>query len=76
MILSLGLRRLYWILSEQLGVDPRKAWLSLRGLPRYLGGLRDFRAGYRGRLSLTPVCTTGTPKGVPHQTNIFGRTWL
>lgn len=54
MILSLGLRRLYWILSEQLGVDPRKAWLSLRGLPRYLGGLRDFRAGYRGRLSLTP----------------------
>ena len=48
------LRRLYWILSEQLGMDPRKAWRSLRGLPRYLRGLQQFRATYRDRLSLTP----------------------
>ena len=48
------LRRLYWILSEQLGMDPRKAWRSLRGLPRYLRGLQQFRATYGDRLSLTP----------------------
>ena len=47
-------RKIYWILTEQVGADPRKLLLSLRALPGYLGDLRRFRATYRGALELTP----------------------
>lgn len=47
-------RKLYWILTEQVGLDPRKLLLSLRALPGYLHDLRRFRAGYRGALAITP----------------------
>ena len=47
-------RKLYWIISEQCGIDPRKAFHSLQGIPRYLRDLRRFRSGYRGRFDLTP----------------------
>ncbi len=47
-------RKLYWILTEQVGLDPRKLLLSLRGLPGYLRDLRRFRAGYQGALDITP----------------------
>lgn len=49
-----SLRKLYWLLTEQVGLDPRKLLLSLRALPGFLGDLRRFRAGYRGALHLTP----------------------
>ena len=47
-------RKLYWILTEQVGLDPRKLLLSLRALPGYLRDLRQFRAGYHGALDITP----------------------
>jgi hypothetical protein len=47
-------RKLHWILTEQVGLDPRKLILSLRGLPAYLRDLRRFRAAYRGTLGITP----------------------
>lgn len=46
--------RIYWILSVQFGFDPRKLLRSLRGLPRYLRDLIQFRSGYGGRLELLP----------------------
>lgn len=48
------LYRAYWLLSEQLGIDPRKMLRALRGLPRYLRDYRRFRSGYSGRLELLP----------------------
>lgn len=48
------LRRAYWLLSAQFGVDPRKLLCSLRGLPRFIRDLSRFRAGYSGRLELLP----------------------
>ena len=47
-------RKSYWILTEQVGLDPRKLLLSLRALPGYLRDLRRFRAAYRGPLQITP----------------------
>lgn len=48
------LKKLYWIVSTQLGFDPRRLLRSLRGLPRYLADLARFRAKYSGRLHLQP----------------------
>ena len=48
------LSRVYWLLSAQFGVDPRKALRSLRGLPRYVRDYVHFRSGYSGRLELLP----------------------
>jgi hypothetical protein len=49
-----ALLRAHWLLSTQVGFDPRKTWRSLRGLPRYLRDLARFRSGFRGRLELVP----------------------
>ena len=48
------LGRLYWLLDTQFGIDPRKAFQSLRGLPRYINDLFRFHSGYTGRLELRP----------------------
>ncbi len=48
------LYRVYWLLSAQFGVDPRKTLRSLRGLPRYVRDYVHFRSGYSGRLELLP----------------------
>lgn len=48
------LARLYWLLSSQLGIDPRKMLRSARGLPRYVRDFLRFRAGYAGRIELLP----------------------
>lgn len=46
--------RLYWLLTAQFGVDPRKMIRSFRGLPRYLRDLAAFRKGYKGPIELLP----------------------
>ena len=48
------LRKIYWILSEQFGLDPRRLFRSLRGIPRYVISLLQFRRQYAGALSLRP----------------------
>jgi SAM-dependent methyltransferase len=46
--------RYYWILSTQIGIDPRKTVLSLRDLPRYVRDYSRFRSVYTGRLEMVP----------------------
>ena len=48
------LRKTYWIVSTQFGIDPRRLLRSLRGIPRYLVNLLQFRRQYVGALSLRP----------------------
>lgn len=48
------IHRCYFLLSAQFGIDPRKMFRSLRGLPRYVRDLFRFRADYDGRLELLP----------------------
>ncbi|MDO8652453.1 MAG: DUF268 domain-containing protein [Undibacterium sp.] len=47
-------RKIYWILSAQFGVDFRRMLHSLRGLPRYVGGWYRFRKAYSGKLEIRP----------------------
>lgn len=48
------LTRIYWLLSAQFGIDPRKTLRSLQGLPRYVRDFFRFRSSYTGRLQLMP----------------------
>ena len=48
------LARIYWILTAQFGIDPRKTFRSLRGMLRYVRDLFRFRSGYTGCLELLP----------------------
>lgn len=49
-----ALVRTHWILSEQFGIEPRKALHALLSLPHYVRDLFHFRANYVGRLELVP----------------------
>lgn len=46
--------KLYWLLSSQFGVDPRRFLRSLRGLPRFLRDWWQFRQGFTGVLVWMP----------------------
>jgi SAM-dependent methyltransferase len=46
--------RAHWILSTQFGIEPRKVFRSLRGLPRYVRDFFRYRANYIGRIELVP----------------------
>ena len=48
------LKRVYWLLSAQFGIDPRALFRSLRGMPRFARDYIHFRSGYNGRLELLP----------------------
>jgi SAM-dependent methyltransferase len=46
--------RLYWVLNTQFGIDPRKLFHSLKGLPRFIRNLYQFKLAYKGRIELVP----------------------
>jgi len=48
------LTKLHWILSSQIGLDPRTFIRSLRGLPDYLRDWSAFRKGYTGKMKFMP----------------------
>jgi hypothetical protein len=47
-------RKIYWVLSTQCGLDPRRMVRSCRGIPRYIGDWIRFRRVHQGRLSILP----------------------
>lgn len=48
------IRKIYWLLSTQLGFDPRRMIRSFRGIPRYVSDWFRFRREYKGRLNILP----------------------
>lgn len=48
------LKKLYWVLSSQFGLDPLRFLSSTRGIPLFLRDWGRFRQGYSGKLSLMP----------------------
>ena len=49
-----ALIKLHWLLSSQLGFDPRIFLRSLRGLPAYFNDRAAFRKAYAGKMKLMP----------------------
>jgi Caenorhabditis protein of unknown function, DUF268 len=48
------IRKIYWIFSAQFGLDIRRMFFSIRGLPRFLGDWIRFRKVFTGKLELRP----------------------
>lgn len=48
------IRKIYWILSAQFGIDPRRMFGSFKGIPRYVFDLVCFCKVYKGRLDILP----------------------
>jgi len=46
--------KLNWIISTQFGLNVRRLFLSLRGLPRFVLDLVKFRKNYQGLLKIKP----------------------
>lgn len=49
-----ALIRFHWLLSNQFGLDPRKAFNSFRGLPRFIKNIYEFKSSFKGRFELVP----------------------
>jgi hypothetical protein len=45
-----AIKKIYWLLCVQFGLDFLRLARSLRGLPRYVRELYRFMKGYKGRL--------------------------
>jgi hypothetical protein len=54
MTLKRLLIRIHFFFSEQLGIDPLRTLVSIRGMPQFLRDLLKFRREYRGKLVLNP----------------------
>lgn len=48
------IRKLFWVLSAQFGLNPRILFRSLRGIPRYFKDIIRFRKSYDGKFVLLP----------------------
>src|SRR6266581_3615141 len=46
--------KLHWLFASQFGIDPRRFFQSLRGIPRFLRDWMRFRRAYSGTLTLLP----------------------
>lgn len=46
--------KVYFVLNAQLGIDPIKAWRSIRGLPKYIRNFIKFRKSYDGIINFLP----------------------
>lgn len=47
-------KKMYWVLSTQFGIDPRKMIRSIRGIFYYISDWKKFRKNYRGEINLLP----------------------
>jgi hypothetical protein len=64
-------RKVYWILSAQLGIDLRRLFRALTGIPRYLSGWLQFRKSYQGRMDFLPCLGDWYEEGGTTQTEYF-----
>ena len=48
------MRKLYWFINAQLGLNPLRTYCALTALPRFVNDLLSFMKAYKGRLTLLP----------------------
>ena len=65
------LLRAYSLLDGQFGLDPLKPLRTLRSLPRYVRDLRQVRAGYAGKLAISPALQNSKEEGGSTKSEYF-----
>jgi len=66
-----AIKRVYWLLHTQLGIDPRTMLRSLRGVFRYIPDLFRFRSKYTGPLELMPCLNDWHEEGGATKSEYF-----
>lgn len=66
-----SIRKIYWILSEQFGIDFRRFYRSMRGIPRYLITWMKFRRHYKGQMDFMPCLNDWYEEGGSAQSEYF-----
>ncbi len=64
-------RKIYWVLSSQFGIDLRKMYNSLKGIPRFVSDLIKFRKSYSGKISLLPCLHDWNEEGGSTKSEYF-----
>ena len=65
------IRKIYWVLSSQFGINPRQFIYSFFGLPRYIRDFFNFRKKYRGSIELMPCLHDWFEEGGETNTEYF-----
>jgi hypothetical protein len=65
------IRKFYWILSAQFGINPKQLFYSLFGLPRYIRDFLNFRKKYQGSIELMPCLHDWFEEGGSTKTEYF-----
>lgn len=65
------LRKIYWLLSTQLGLDPRRLLRSLQGVPKYCADWWRFRKDYDGSMRLFPCLNDWHEEGGDTRSEYF-----
>jgi hypothetical protein len=66
-----AIKKAYWILHTQLGIDPRTMLRSLCGVFRYIPDLLRFRSKYAGHLELMPCLNDWCEEGGDTKSEYF-----
>lgn len=53
-ILKNFISKAHWVIRSQFGIDIRRFWTSLRGIPRFISDWKSFRKAYSGRMDFKP----------------------
>ena len=64
-------KKAYWVLSNQFGINPKQLIYSMFGLPRYIRDLFNFRNQYQGKLELMPCLHDWFEEGGSTKTEYF-----
>jgi hypothetical protein len=48
------IKKIYWLLTVQFGLDARRLARSIKGIPRYAVGWFQFRRLYKGKMNFQP----------------------
>lgn len=71
MILVKIITRFYWIISSQLGINPKQFFYSIFGLPRYVKNFFNFRKEYQGNIEFMPCLHDWYEEGGSTKTEYF-----
>lgn len=64
-------KKIYWLSSSQLGINPRYFIYSIRGFPRYIRDFFNFRKQYRGSVEFMPCLHDWYEEGGSTKTEYF-----
>ena len=65
------IHKIFWILSSQLGIDPRKFISSIIGIPKFISDYISFTKLYKGKINILPCFSDWMSEGGSTKSEYF-----